>query len=75
MFKASMSTLRKRDKKREKLRAEALAKKTRLMEKVVVSGPKRDARRKVKRLITTAVKLAEFKKRAAEKDASKAAAS
>ena len=71
-----MSTLRKRDKKREKLRAEALAKKTRLMEKVVVSGPKRDARRKkVKRFITMAVKLAEFKKRAAEKDASKAAAS
>ena len=71
-----MSTLRKRDKKREKLRAEALAKKTRLMKEVVVSGPKRDARRKkVKRLITTAVKLAEFKKRAAEKDASKAAAS
>ena len=77
MLKASMSTLRKRDKKREKLRAEALAKKKkRLLEEVVVSGPKRGAgRKKRKRLITAAVKLAEFKKRAAEKDASKAAAS
>jgi len=42
-----MSTLRKRDKKREKLWAEALTrKKERLLEEVVVSGPKRDAGRK-----------------------------
>jgi len=72
-----MSTLRKRDKKREKLRAEALAKKKkRLIEEVIVSGPKRGAgRKKRKRLITAAVKLAEFKKRAAEKGAPKATAS
>ena len=69
-----MSTLRKRDKKRERLRADALAqKKKRLMENVVISGPKRGAgRKKRKRLITAAVKLAEFKKRAAEKDVTKA---
>ena len=69
-----MSTLRKRDKKREKLRAEGLAKKKkRLTEEVVVSGPKRGAgRKKRKRLIAAAVKLAEFKKRAAGKDVSKA---
>ena len=69
-----MSTLRKRDKKREKLRAEGLAKKKkRLTEEVVVSGPKRGAgRKKRKRLIAAAVKLAEFKKRAAGMDVSKA---
>ena len=69
LLKAGMSTLRKRDKKREKLRAEELAKKKkRLMEAVVVSGPKRGAgRNKRKRLITAAVRLAEFKKRAVEK--------
>ena len=69
-----MSTLRKRDKKREKLRAEGLGKKKkRLTEEVVVSGPKRGAgRKKRKRLIAAAVKLAEFKKRAAGKDVSKA---
>jgi signal recognition particle subunit SRP14 len=76
LLKASMSTLRKRDKKRERLRTEELAKKKkRLMEEIVISGPKRGAgRRKRKRLITAAVKLAEFKKRAAEKDAAKATA-
>ena len=74
LLKASMSTLRKRDKKRERLRADALTqKKKRLMENVVISGPKRGAgRKKRKRLITAAVKLAEFKKRAAEKDMTKA---
>jgi len=72
-----MSSLRKRDKKREKHRAEALAnKKKRLLEDVIVSGPKRGAgRKKRKRLITAAVKLAEFKKRTAEKNAPKATAS
>ena len=72
-----MSTLRKRDKKREKLRAEQLArKKKRFVEEVVVSGPKRGAgRRKRKRFITAAVKLAEFKKKAAERDAAKTTAS
>ena len=74
LLKTSMSTLRKRDKKREKIRAEELAKKKkRVMDEVVVSGPKRGAgRKKRKRLISTAVKLAEFKRRAAEKDAAKA---
>ena len=74
LLKASMSALRKRDKKRERLRADAIAqKKKRLMENVVISGPKRGAgRKKRKRLITAAVKLAEFKKRAAEKDVTKA---
>jgi signal recognition particle subunit SRP14 len=69
-----MATLRKRDKKREKLRAEALVKKKkRLTEEVIISGPKRGAgRRKRKRLIASAAKLVEFKKRMAEKDAAKA---
>jgi len=69
-----MSTLRKRDKKREKLRADELAKKKkRLTQEVVISGPKRGAgRKKRKRLIIAAVKLAEFKKGAAEKDGAKA---
>jgi signal recognition particle subunit SRP14 len=69
-----MATLRKRDKKREKLRAEALVrKKKRLTEEVIISGPKRGAgRRKRKRLITSTAKLAEFKKRMAGKDAAKA---
>lgn len=64
-----MSTLRKRDKKRERLRAEEIAKKRkRLMDEVLVSGPKRGAgRRKRKRLIAAAVKLAGFKKKAAER--------
>jgi len=68
-----MSTLRKRDKKREKHRAEGLAKKKkRLMEEVDISGPKRGAgRKKRKRLITAAVRLAEFKKRTAEKEVAK----
>lgn len=72
-----MSTLRKRDKKRERLRAEELAKKKkRLAEEVVISGPKRGAgRKKRKRLITAAVRLAEFKKKAAQKDAPKATSS
>lgn len=73
LLKASMSTLRKRDKKREKLRAEELAKKKkRLAEEIAVSGPKRGAgRRKRKRLATAAVRLAEFKRKAAERDAAK----
>ncbi|KAF9650296.1 signal recognition particle SRP9/SRP14 subunit [Thelephora ganbajun] len=77
LLKASMSILRKRDKKREKLRAEQFAKKKkRLTEEVAISGPKRGAgRKKRKRLITAAVKLTEFKKRAAEKDAVKATSS
>jgi len=76
LLKASMSTLRKRDKKREKLKAEELTKKKkRLTEEVVVFGPKRGAgRRKRKRLIAAAVKLAEFKK-AAEKYPAKATTS
>ena len=77
LLKSSMSTLRKRDKKRERLRAEELTKKKRrLTEEVAVSGPKRGpGRKKRKRLISAAVKLAEFKRRAAEKDAAKATSS
>lgn len=70
LLKASMSTLRKRDKKREKIKAEVLAKKKkRLTEDIVISGPKRGAgRRKRKRLAIAAAKLAEFKKKAVKKD-------
>ena len=73
LLKASMLTLRKRDKKREKVKAEELLKKKkRLTEEVTISGPKRGAgRKKRKRLTATAAKLAAFKK-VAEKDAAKA---
>jgi signal recognition particle subunit SRP14 len=47
LLKSSMSTLRKRDKKREKLRAEKIAaRKQRLAEPIPIEGPKRGSGRK-----------------------------
>ncbi|KAH7920950.1 signal recognition particle, SRP9/SRP14 subunit [Leucogyrophana mollusca] len=65
LLKASMTTLRKRDKKREKLRAERLAqRKQRLAEQVVVAGPKRgNGRRKRQRLVKAALKQEETRER------------
>ncbi|KIK94431.1 hypothetical protein PAXRUDRAFT_828010 [Paxillus rubicundulus Ve08.2h10] len=58
LLKASFTALRKRDKKREKQRAEQFAKrKQRIAEPVIVSGPKRgNGRRKRQRLDKAAVK-------------------
>ncbi|OSD00865.1 signal recognition particle, SRP9/SRP14 subunit [Trametes coccinea BRFM310] len=76
LLKASMTKLRKRDKKREKQRAEEAArKKRRLQEEIVVSGPKRgNGRRKRQRKIKAALKLEEAKKKAQEREEAKARA-
>ncbi|GJJ13223.1 hypothetical protein Clacol_007474 [Clathrus columnatus] len=73
LLKASMLTLRKRDKKREKLRAEQqAAKKRKLAEPIVIRGPKRgNGRRKRQRLIKAASRQEEARKKAAEKESAK----
>lgn len=74
MLKSSMTTLRKRDKKREKQRAEdAARKKRRLQEDIAIEGSKRGAgRRKRQRKVKAALKLEEAKKRAQEREEAKA---
>ncbi len=64
-----MTTLRKRDKKREKERAEKVAlRKRRLAEPVVIEGPKRGSgRKKRQRRIKAALKQEEALKREQEK--------
>ncbi|KAL1951713.1 hypothetical protein VTO73DRAFT_862 [Trametes versicolor] len=76
LLKSSMTSLRKRDKKREKHRAEEAArKKRRLQEEIVIEGAKRgNGRRKRQRKIKAALKLEESKKRAQEKEEAKARA-
>ncbi|KAI0311012.1 hypothetical protein OF83DRAFT_1152856 [Amylostereum chailletii] len=76
LLKGSMGTLRKRDKKREKLRAEqAAARKRRLAEAVVVEGPKRgNGRKKRQRKAKAAAKREEVRKRVQEKEDAKAKA-
>ncbi|KAE9406155.1 signal recognition particle, SRP9/SRP14 subunit [Gymnopus androsaceus JB14] len=61
LLKSSMTTLRKRDKKREKQRAEqAAARKQKLTEPVVIDGPKRGhGRRKRQRQVKAALKQQE----------------
>ena len=73
LLKASMSTLRKRDKKREKQRAEdAARKKKRLQEEIVIEGSKRGAgRRKRQRKMNAAAKLEASKKRAQDREEAK----
>lgn len=68
-----MSTLRKRDKKREKLRAEQVtAKKRKLTEPVTVHGPKRgNGRRKRQRLVKKVLRQEEARKKTAQKEQSK----
>ncbi|KAG2337610.1 signal recognition particle, SRP9/SRP14 subunit [Suillus weaverae] len=70
LLKASMTTLRKRDKKREKQRAEQLAKrKQRMADPVVIDGPKRgNGRRKRQRQVKAALKHADMKERAAKRE-------
>ncbi|KAG1805556.1 signal recognition particle SRP9/SRP14 subunit [Suillus subaureus] len=70
LLKASMITLRKRDKKREKQRAEQLAKKKqRMADPVVINGPKRgNGRRKRQRQVKAALKHEDMKERAAKRE-------
>ncbi|KAI0027400.1 signal recognition particle, SRP9/SRP14 subunit [Vararia minispora EC-137] len=70
LLKGSFTTLRKRDKKREKLRAEeAAARKRKLADAVLVDGPKRGAgRRKRQRKAKAAARQEETRKRMQEKE-------
>ena len=65
-----MSTLRKRDKKREKLRAEiAAARKRKLAEPIAIDGPKRGAgRRKRQRKVKAAQRQEDMRKRIQERE-------
>lgn len=76
LLKTSMATLRKRDKKREKQRAEAgIRRKRRLAEQIAVVGPKRgNGRRKRQRQMKRAIKLEETKRKVEEKEEAKAKA-
>ncbi|KAG1795934.1 uncharacterized protein HD556DRAFT_1234947, partial [Suillus plorans] len=70
LLKSSMTTLRKRDKKHEKQRAEQLAKrKQRMADPVVIDRPKRgNGRRKRQRQVKAALKHADMKERAAKRE-------
>ncbi|KAF8547846.1 signal recognition particle, SRP9/SRP14 subunit [Imleria badia] len=74
LLKASFTTLRKRDKKREKLRAEQLAKrKQRMAEPVVVNGPKRgNGRRKRQRKVKAAIRQEQAKEQVAKREEERA---
>ncbi len=73
LLKSSMSTLRKRDKKREKLRAEKVtARKQRLAEPIPIEGPKRgNGRKKRQRRIKAALKQEAARQRIQEKQEEK----
>jgi len=73
LLKSSMSTLRKRDKKRERVRAEKLvARKQRLAEPILIEGPKRGkGRRKRQRRVKAALKQEAARQRIQEKQESK----
>ncbi|KIJ61389.1 hypothetical protein HYDPIDRAFT_96560, partial [Hydnomerulius pinastri MD-312] len=73
LLKSSLGTLRKRDKKLQKLRAEAVAKrKARLASPVVVTGPKRgNGRWKRQRLAKAAMKQEEARERAVKREEGK----
>ena len=75
LLKSSMTTLRKRDKKREKLRGEqAAARKQRMTEPVLIEGAKRGAgRRKRQRLVKQAEKQQASQQKFAEREEAKAA--
>ncbi|KAI0053400.1 signal recognition particle, SRP9/SRP14 subunit [Auriscalpium vulgare] len=75
-LKASMTTLRKRDKKREKQRAEQqAARKRRLTEPIIIEGSKRgNGRRKRERRVNAVLKQEEARRHAQEHEAEKAKA-
>ena len=68
-----MSTLRKRDKKREKVRTEKMAaRKQRLVEPVLIEGPKRGkGRRKRQRRVKAALKQDAIRQRLEAKEKAK----
>ncbi|KAM6498953.1 Signal recognition particle, SRP9/SRP14 subunit [Amanita muscaria] len=70
LLKSSMSSLRKRDKKREKLRSEqAIRRKKKMTEPVVIDGPKRGAsRRKRQRQIKAALKQQQSQQKLKERE-------
>ncbi|KAG6901589.1 hypothetical protein C0995_010260 [Termitomyces sp. Mi166 len=70
LLKASMTTLRKRDKKREKIRSEqAAARKKKMTEPVVVDGPKRGkGRRKRQRQIKASIKQQDSQQKFKERE-------
>ncbi|KAI0253222.1 signal recognition particle, SRP9/SRP14 subunit [Lactifluus subvellereus] len=73
LLKSSMGTLRKRDKKREKVRAEKVAaRKQRLAEQIPIVGPKRGSgRRKRQRRVKAALKQEAARQRIQEKQEAK----
>ncbi|KAK0466136.1 uncharacterized protein EV420DRAFT_1510029, partial [Desarmillaria tabescens] len=77
LLKASMTTLRKRDKKREKQRAEEAARrKKKLSEPIVVEGKKRgNGRRKRQRKMKAAIKQQTSIQKLQEREEAKAKAS
>ncbi|KAI6159275.1 hypothetical protein EDD17DRAFT_1876717 [Pisolithus thermaeus] len=70
LLKTSFTTLRKRDKKREKHRAEQAARrKQRMAEPIVIKGPKRgNGRKKRQRQVKAALKFEAAKEWAAKKE-------
>ncbi|KAF8204248.1 signal recognition particle, SRP9/SRP14 subunit [Mycena galopus ATCC 62051] len=70
LLKASMATLRKRDKKREKQRSEQAARrKKKMTEPIVVDGPKRgNGRRKRQRQIKAVTKQQESQRKAKQRE-------
>ncbi|EPQ60176.1 signal recognition particle, SRP9/SRP14 subunit [Gloeophyllum trabeum ATCC 11539] len=70
LLKSSMTTLRKRDKQREKQKADKLAKrKQRLAEPIPIEGPKRgNGRKKRQRRIKAAMKQEQARKKAEERE-------
>jgi len=74
LLKQSMSTLKKRDKKKEKSRLEkALLRRKKLVEKIEIIGPRNGAgRRKRQRRVKAVVKQAEALKKTKERDEARA---
>ncbi|KAG8933440.1 hypothetical protein FRC02_011818 [Tulasnella sp. 418] len=74
LLKSSMSHLRKRDKKREKQKAERIAlRKKKLEQDIIIDGPKRgNGRKKRQRKIKAAIKQQEARKAAVKRDEERA---
>ncbi|KAJ7641322.1 signal recognition particle, SRP9/SRP14 subunit [Roridomyces roridus] len=74
LLKSSMTTLRKRDKKREKQRAEEAAlRKKKVLDAVVVDGPKRgNGRKKRQRQLKAQAKQQDSQRKAKEREAASA---
>jgi len=69
LLKASMTTLRKRDKKQEKLRSEEAAKRKKMTEPIILHGPKRGkGRRTHQRKVKALLKQEESQKKFRERE-------